>query len=456
MPKVEIEKFEERRIRDPVHGLIVFDGKNEIDRFAWALIKTSEFQRLRRIKQLGFSDFVYPGASHTRFAHSIGAFHVAKRLLRSVHRHLAKRDPARVVATSLAALLHDVGHGPFSHAFEHVTRAVGQSGDHEDWTVQIVTGDTQIRRVLDQLDPKLPDAIATLIKSEEAADIYATVVSSQFDADRLDYLQRDRIMTGVQIGHIDADWLFDCLRVGKVTIGEGRDAQTEACLFLNHKGIRVAEEYLEARFRLYTTVYMHKTTRAAEKMLEAAMPRIADLARRKKTESQLGNFLKRKNPALSEYLALDDMVVWSEISSHRGSKDRALAELCQRLLDRRLFKCFDVGPRLDQAGWHEQLIRFRDGVLKRLPHQKNSAPAFLEDDAKVTGYKWYDAQDPHALKKIFVQRKKDDDIPVDIAAEGVSPIVKTLLSAQERIHRFYVGSSADVVKLEKIWEGIGR
>ncbi len=453
MPDLRIEKFDERRIRDPVHGLIVFDGKDDADRFAWALMQTPEFQRLRRIKQLGFSEFVYPGASHTRFAHSVGAFHVAKRLLRVVERHLGRRrKERRNIAARLAVLLHDIGHGPFSHAFEHVTKAIGQLRGHEEWSVEIVTGDTETRRILEALDPSMPEEIATMISGEEAPDVYATVVSSQFDADRLDYLQRDRVMSGVQTGHIDRDWLFDCLRIGRVTIG-GND-QPEACMFVNHKGLRVAEEYLEARFRLYAGVYMHKTTRAAEKMLEEAMRQLDNLTRagrRSRGAGPLQRFLRSRRPSLGDYLALDDTTVWRELSLQRDSRDRRLAELSGRLLDRRLFKCLDLGPLLDRAGAHEQLARFRSRVKERCPNVH-----VIEDDATVTAYKWYDADDPRALKKVFVQRHRDDKIPVDIAAPGVSKVVETLLSTEERIHRFYVPSEEDRTKLRELWKGIGR
>lgn len=189
------------------------------------------------------------------------------------------------------------------------------------------------------------------------------------------------------------------------------------------------------------------------------MQRIAVLARSKAKglgESRLAKFLRNKKPDLGSYLALDDMVVWSELGSFADAKDPALPELCRRLLERNLFKCFDVGPRLDRAGGHEQLVRFRERVSARFPQKKGRPPPVLEDDATVTGYKWYDVQDPHALKKVLVQRKKDDAIPVDIAAEGVSAIVQTLLRGQERVHRFYVASQDEVTKLEKVWERIGR
>ena len=214
-----------QRIRDPVHGLIVFGGgtephRNETDLIAWRLLNTLEFQRLRRIRQLGFSDLVFPGATHSRFAHSVGVYHMARRLADVIARRLSgERDLDRERVALLAALLHDIGHGPFSHAFEAAAGAAGLRRRHEEWSAEIVRENTNVNRVLREADETLPEKIGTLLREDDRKDIYSAIVSSQFDADRLDYIQRDRLMTGVEFGHIDRDWLLDCLEVGAVTVG---------------------------------------------------------------------------------------------------------------------------------------------------------------------------------------------------------------------------------------------
>lgn len=215
-----------KRIRDPVHGLITFDFSKEVDKAAWRLINTSEFQRLRRVKQLGVSEFTFPGATHTRLSHSIGVFHLARRLMDVAERYV----PADELSQShkrtalLASLLHDLGHGPFSHAFENAEKArIERAGlpkesyrDHEQWTAELIQRkDGDIRRILREEfggDGSIADDIAEMLRGDRP-DLYSSVVSSSFDADRLDYLQRDRMMTGSGAGAIDLDWLLDNLRV---------------------------------------------------------------------------------------------------------------------------------------------------------------------------------------------------------------------------------------------------
>src|SRR6266478_6420176 len=137
-----------QRIRDPLHGLIVFKGKDDVDQVAWRLLNSREMQRLRRIRQLGFSDLVYPGATHSRLAHSIGVYHTARHLVRLIEEQVPEVDPHRRRVVLLAALLHDVGHGPFSHAFEGATAKAGMAKDHEDWSADIILGDTEIHSIL--------------------------------------------------------------------------------------------------------------------------------------------------------------------------------------------------------------------------------------------------------------------------------------------------------------------
>ena len=170
-----------------------------------------------------------------------------------------------------SALLHDLGHGPFSHAFEGVERAREVRKKHEKWTTEIIRGDTEIGRILSSYDKYFQAKVANLLEQEYPVDIYSSIVSSQFDADRIDYLQRDRIMTGTEYAGLDWDWLLNNLEVDKLTIGgdDEKDPFVVDGFVLSAKGLKAAEGYLIGRYHMYTQVYMHKATRAAEKMLES-------------------------------------------------------------------------------------------------------------------------------------------------------------------------------------------
>jgi uncharacterized protein len=305
-----------RRIRDPVHDLIPF-GVDRFEQMAWKLLELPEFQRLRRIKQLGFSELVFPGATHTRFAHSIGVFHTARQLAGRIQSQLdVNYNLDRAQVAMAAALVHDVGHGPFSHAFEAATSGLSGKKHHEEWTAEIVTGKTGVNRVLEGFRTGFSAEVANLILADTPADIYASIVSSQFDADRLDYVRRDRMMAGVIHGGFDFSWLLANLEVGPVPLTQDDETigQVDA-LILSNKALQAAESYVLGLFHLYFTVYFHKTTRGAEKMLTAMLRRIAELI-----QDNSGHLtgLSRSHPlyafletgSLSSYLWLDDTCIW--------------------------------------------------------------------------------------------------------------------------------------------------
>ena len=446
MPPPVRETF---RIRDPVHGLIVFGGsgdchRDETDRIAWRLLNTPEFQRLRRIRQLGFSELVFPGATHSRFAHSVGVYHTARRLADVVAlRQEDPHNPDRERVALLAALLHDIGHGPFSHVFESVGRKVPRKR-HEDWSAEIVLDDTEVNRVLRNDDKTLPDQVAALLTAEIPKDIYASIVSSQLDADRLDYVQRDRLATGVDFAHIDRDWLFDCMDVGSITIG-GREPYTVPCLFLGPKGLEVAEEYLEARFRLYRMVYMHKTTRAAEKMLETVLKRANEAAHADTVRSDpLLRYFAASAPTLGSYLALDDSTVWAALATLAEESIPTVSDIAGRLRNRQLYKCVDVGVRGEPG---DSLYgRFHKALNESsIQHRQD----VLHDDPTITFYKLYDFSDSSALGKVLVKPRSDMPEPVDVFHH--SDVVKALARAgSAQLARVYTPDDKTAGEVRKL------
>jgi len=398
-----------QRIRDPVHGLIVFGGNNPLDQLAWSLLNTPEFQRLRRIKQLGFGEFVFPGATHTRLAHCIGVFETARKLVAIIERELGGVEPEKADTAVLAALLHDIGHGPFSHAFEQAERSLSRRKRHEVWTAQIIRDpEGHIRPRLEDYRPGLADAVADLLIAETPSDIYDAIVSSSFDADRLDYLRRDRLMTGSGAGAIDFDWLIENLRIEAIDIDPGGDDQgalQRVSFCLDEKAREAAEAFLLARFHLYTQVYYHKATRGIEQMLSAllraaaaavAEGRFAEIAI--DPRHPLARFYASGGEDASAYLALDDTVIWGTLETFSSASDEYVRNLAQRLRDRVLFKALDIETEFPESAERQrrasrQIERTYAGEMGR---------TVFKDIARVSIYGAVGADDAEAQKRLMI------------------------------------------------------
>ena len=219
-------------MRDPVHGYIHVRYQ-----VIWDLINAPEFQRLRRIHQLGGTFQVYHGAEHSRFSHSVGVYEVARLMLEWVE-GLQTLSEFEQVAVLCAALLHDIGHGPYSHSFESVSLT-----NHEEFTDRIILEDTHIHRILKEADPKLPNFVADIIAHRSENKLLTQMISSQLDADRMDYLLRDSYFTGVSYGEFD---LYRILRTLRVVDGK---------LAVKESGIHAVEDYIMARYQMYWQVY---------------------------------------------------------------------------------------------------------------------------------------------------------------------------------------------------------
>ena len=431
----------DQRIRDPIHDVVAFSGSDDFEQLIWRLLNAPEFQRLRRVKQLGFSELVYPGATHTRFSHSVGVFHTARSLVDVLSLSLDSRfEQDRANTVVCAALLHDLGHGPFSHAFESVEKARGKDKKHETWTTEIIRGNTCIGRLLSEYDNQFQDNVANLLEEEYPTDIYSSIVSSQFDADRLDYLRRDKLMTGTGHGGFDWAWLLNNLEVEKLTIGgEGEEPPIEVeGLILGSKGLRAAEAYLLARFHLYTQVYMHKTTRAAEKMLGELLRQISLLIANGSGDKTalpelhpLRVYLDNGGDSLSNYLYLDDSTVWGSLPMLERSDCESLAELACRLRNRGLYKCLDIGARAKMSR-SDFTGRFR----KLLGDADFNNIDVLQDRATVSPYKYREYESPDALSKIMIRLADGSGRHEDVAK--ISPVVEAL--GEERVFRVYARS----------------
>jgi len=343
---------EQQRIRDPLHDLIEFNvEKSQLENVLWRVIQTRPFQRLRRIKQLGFSDFVYPGATHSRLLHSVGVFHTARRLVKVIEKYLP--EDARSKQALAAALLHDLGHGPFSHAFEKIGERFNLKMANHEAVSDILIRDSEISEELQEMGSGFANDVADMVSSSGERTIYSAIVSSQFDADRLDYMRRDRLMTGSQHAGIDFEWLMANLEVGEVEHSVGQTRLRPAQTFvLGRKAIFAAEAYVLGLFQLYPTVYFHKATRGAERIYTELLSRIITLIKDGSVEKTgLPNThplvkFARSPDEIECALALDDTVIWGGLALMADSDDEWISDFAKRLRDRKLYKCIDVRAKI--------------------------------------------------------------------------------------------------------------
>jgi HD superfamily phosphohydrolase len=326
----------DRVFRDPVHGLIEFKG---VDRPIADLLDTLAMQRLRRIKQMGFAWLVYSGAEHSRFGHALGAFHIAQRVTRRLD-----LDPRTALHVKVAALLHDVGHGPFSHAWEHVFAG----HDHERWGARIATEHPEMRAALEQLEPGLPETLESFWGKGYKPHFARKLVSSQLDVDRLDYLLRDGHYSGAGYATYDLDWIIHAIQVAPVrTAGD----EPNDLVVDYRRGMYAVEQYLFARSYMYAQVYHHKTVRSAEWMFIKTLERYAELARANAEPPGLAiaaTMARGGDVSVDDYLRLHDVSLTTAMDAWAGldgspAADPVLRDLAHRLVSRHLFKTFDLG-----------------------------------------------------------------------------------------------------------------
>ena len=324
-------------IRDPVHDVIAFDLEAADDRLIFDLLSCREVQRLRRIRQLGLASLAYPGADHSRYSHSLGVFATARKMLDRLGRTVDISPRQRCVCLA-AALLHDLGHGPFSHVFERV------SGIHHEGITRrlILDGESEVHQTLIRHDAAMPEAVAAVLQCD-SNPLLCDVLSSQLDADRLDYLLRDNMMTGSRYGRYDLAWLLQAMTVTE----DGR-------LGISWKGVSAAEAYVQARAHMYRHVYFHKVVRSAEGMVKLALQRARELILAGQRGDVTGGnlnlppgsgtvakVLTDDRMSATEFRELDDISVLGCFKQWRDAGDPQLARLCTGLLDRGLYKTID-------------------------------------------------------------------------------------------------------------------
>lgn len=326
---MEFKKLSETKVlKDPVHSYIHINYE-----VVWNCLDSKEFQRLRRIRQLGGDFQVYPTAEHSRFSHSLGVYEIVRRIvteIKSLSVELSEYDKICVI---LAGLLHDVGHGPFSHAFEHVT-----NHSHEDYTAKIILGETELNQVLTEVSPRLPEDIVSIIEHDHPNDILNQIISGQLDADRMDYLLRDSYFSATSYGQFDLERILRTMRVRKID-------ENKKALVVKYTGIHSVEDYIMARYQMYWQVYYHPVARSYEAVFIQLFNRLKDIFKDNKEYFSdmkvLIPFLEKNVVSVEEYFKLDENSLLYCCSLIQDKDDEIAADLARRLQNRRLFEYVD-------------------------------------------------------------------------------------------------------------------
>lgn len=399
----------EKVFRDPVHTYIHVDHQVIYD-----LINTKEFQRLRRIKQLGTSGYTFHGGEHSRFSHCLGAYEIARRITKIFdEKYLQTWDNHESLLVMVTALLHDVGHGAYSHSFERLFDT-----DHEEITRQIITSpETEINRVLTQVSPDFPEKVASVINHTYPNKQVVQLISSQIDVDRMDYLLRDSFYTGASYGQFDLTRILRVIR------------PVENGIAFQRNGMHAVEDYVVSRYQMYMQVYFHPASRAMEVLLQNLLKRAKFLYEDQKdffklTSPNLLPFFEKRF-SLQDYLALDDGVMNTYFQSWMTSPDTILSDLAQRYVNRKVFKSMIFSEENEK---HLDVLRL---LVKQVGFEPDYYTAIHRNFDLPYDFYRPDVEKPRTQIEII---QKDGSLA---ELSSLSPIVQSLTGTRQGDNRFY-------------------
>ena len=392
---MELKKLDETKVlKDPVHSYIHIHYE-----VIWNCLDSKEFQRLRRIRQLGGDFQVYPTAEHSRFSHSLGVYEIVRRMVTEVKSLCVELTEYDKVCVMLAGLLHDVGHGPFSHAFEHIT-----NHSHEEYTAKIILGNTELNAILRNVSEKLPQDIVSIIQHTHENDILNQIVSGQLDADRMDYLLRDSYFTATSYGQFDLERILRTIRVRKTA--EGRKV-----IVVKYTGIHSVEDYIMARYQMYWQVYYHPVARSYEAVFIQLFNRLKDIFKGDKDYFEdmkvLVPFLEKSEVSVDEYFKLDENSLLYCCSLIQDKEDKIAADLARRLQNRNLFEYVDYNE--------ENLAQIRN-MLKENNLDERYYLRIENVEASVYS--------PYKGRKILIEKLNGDIVALEKASTIVESITK--------------------------------
>ena len=392
---MELKRLNETKVlKDPVHSYIHIHYE-----VIWNCLDSKEFQRLRRIRQLGGDFQVYPTAEHSRFSHSLGVYEIVRRMVTEVKSLCVELTEYEKVCVMLAGLLHDVGHGPFSHAFEHIT-----NHSHEEYTAKIILGNTELNAILRDVSEKLPHDIVSIIQHTHENDILNQIVSGQLDADRMDYLLRDSYFTATSYGQFDLERILRTMRVRKTA--EGRKV-----IVVKYTGIHSVEDYIMARYQMYWQVYYHPVARSYEAVFIQLFNRLKDIFKVDKDYFEdmkvLIPFLEKSEVSVDEYFKLDENSLLYCCALIQDKEDKIAADLARRLQNRNLFEYVDYNE--------ENLAQIRN-MLKENNLDERYYLRIENVEASVYS--------PYKGRKILIEKLNGDIVALEKASTIVESITK--------------------------------
>ena len=392
---MELKRLDETKVlKDPVHSYIHIHYE-----VIWNCLDSKEFQRLRRIRQLGGDFQVYPTAEHSRFSHSLGVYEIVRRMVTEVKSLCVELTEYEKVCVMLAGLLHDVGHGPFSHAFEHIT-----NHSHEEYTAKIILGNTELNAILRNVSEKLPQDIVSIIQHTHENDILNQIVSGQLDADRMDYLLRDSYFTATSYGQFDLERILRTMRVRKTA--EGRKV-----IVVKYTGIHSVEDYIMARYQMYWQVYYHPVARSYEAVFIQLFNRLKDIFKVDKDYFEdmkvLIPFLEKSEVSVDEYFKLDENSLLYCCALIQDKEDKIAADLAKRLQNRRLFEYVDYNE--------ENLAQIKN-MLKENNFDERYYLKIENIEASVYS--------PYKGRKILIEKLNGDIVALEKASTIVESITK--------------------------------
>lgn len=393
--------------RDPIYGYIEVEYKIILE-----LIDSKEVQRLRRIRQLSGVAMVFHTAEHSRFTHALGAYHMANLVLQNVEGIEVLDEYEKLIFLS-AALLHDIGHGPYSHAFENVLMT-----SHEEMTEKIILcKDSEVYQILSQVSG-LAEDVAGVIGHKGKYPLIETLISSQLDVDRMDYLTRDAYFTGATYGTIDMHRLLRSMKV------------VDHMVLCRASGVHTLESYLMSRYHMYFQVYYHPVARAYELLLESIYERIKDLTKEHKSiDANISSFLNviENNDDVLSYIELDDAYVNGFIKQLMKSEDPVLNRLANAFNHRKLFRYIDLANRPDPKWIQEIQEKAKENPYGKYFYFENSVSAVAYLQTKKNPK----TNDLLAIKMVLPNGEIKN-------LDEYSPIVHSLVSSSyKRVERIY-------------------